>query len=103
MNTSLHMILVIALVASGLVHVVRALAPDAWKIRKPISCNLCMSFWTSLFVSFLFWAMAGWVTIIPAIFNACVYVLAATSICVMLLKVWEFLDRSGALPPDDLD
>jgi hypothetical protein len=40
--------LLLAFAASGLTAILRALAPIRWRIRRPLSCHLCMSFWCSL-------------------------------------------------------
>lgn len=50
--------LTIALAASGLTAVARTLAQDhgraEWLLEKPLSCDLCMSFWSSLVFTFAY-------------------------------------------------
>lgn len=38
----------IALCSVTFTSVIRALVPDAWLLKKPWGCDLCMSVWTSL-------------------------------------------------------
>lgn len=38
----------IGLGASGLTAIVRAVVPQTWLLHKPLSCDLCMSWWSSL-------------------------------------------------------
>lgn len=40
--------LVLGLAAAGLTAVVRAVVPTLWLLHKPLSCDLCMSWWTTL-------------------------------------------------------
>ena len=46
-------ILTLALGAFGLTAVLRALAPLELLLRKPLSCDLCMAFWTATLFSSL--------------------------------------------------
>jgi hypothetical protein len=46
----LELVLLMGLAAAGLVAIARALAPTLWLIHKPLSCDLCMSWWSSLIV-----------------------------------------------------
>lgn len=41
-------ILAVGLIAAGLTQVVRAVVPQQWLLNKPLSCDLCMSWWSSL-------------------------------------------------------
>lgn len=43
----LSTIFVVGLAAAGLTAVVRATAPMALLLRRPVSCDLCMSWWGS--------------------------------------------------------
>jgi hypothetical protein len=40
-------VVLVGLAAAGLTHVVRAAAPMALLLRKPVACDLCMSWWGS--------------------------------------------------------
>jgi hypothetical protein len=60
----------VAFAAYHMIHVVRALGfvPERWKDRKPIVCDLCMSFWAALVIAAVLYllefcsapASAGW-------------------------------------------
>ena len=41
----LSLVLVVGLMSAGLTLVARALAPQLWLLHKPLSCDLCMSWW----------------------------------------------------------
>jgi hypothetical protein len=50
---SLALILVLGLAAAGAVAVVRAVVQEVrpiWLLEKPLSCDLCMSWWASVAV-----------------------------------------------------
>lgn len=47
MNTLL-MALFLGLAAAAAATIVRALVPTLWLLIKPFSCDLCMSWWSSL-------------------------------------------------------
>ena len=40
--------LLVGLFAAGTAMIARALAPTLWLLVKPLSCDLCMSWWGSL-------------------------------------------------------
>lgn len=61
----LTVIVTLALVATGLACLVRALPfwPTAWLYKKPFACPLCMSFWSTLAACFALAArgtFVGW-------------------------------------------
>lgn len=51
--------LTLVLSAFALSKIARALAPKSWLKRKPFSCDLCMSVWSSLIVGVLAWKLQG--------------------------------------------
>jgi hypothetical protein len=40
--------ILVGLFAAGTAQIVRALVPTLWLLVKPLSCDLCMSWWGSL-------------------------------------------------------
>ena len=44
----IELVLLIGLGAAGLTAVIRALAPTLWLLHKPLACDLCMSWWSTL-------------------------------------------------------
>lgn len=44
-------LLAVGFASSGITFVVRAAVPQLWLLAKPFSCDLCMSFWSSLAVT----------------------------------------------------
>lgn len=49
----LSLLFTIGLVAAGTALIVRAVVPQHWLLVKPFSCDLCMSWWSSLVASVL--------------------------------------------------
>ncbi len=45
------------LAAAGIVMIIRAVVPTMWLLHKPFSCDLCMSWWSSVALSM--WAFFG--------------------------------------------
>lgn len=46
---SLHEVIAsVGLGASGVTAIIRAVVPQTWLLHKPLSCDLCMSWWSSL-------------------------------------------------------
>lgn len=41
----------VGLAASGTTAIIRAIAPQSWLLVKPLSCDLCMSWWSSLAIT----------------------------------------------------
>lgn len=65
---SLGLVLIFGLAASGLTAVVRAVVDHArplWLLEKPLSCDLCMSWWASLALV-LAWSLHESLAPIPA-------------------------------------
>jgi hypothetical protein len=54
------------LAASGITAIIRAVAPVPWLLVKPLSCDLCMSWWSSLAVV-LFWSLTEPVSPVAAL------------------------------------
>jgi hypothetical protein len=44
-------VVTVGLAASGVTAIARALAPVTWLLVKPLSCDLCMSWWSSLAIT----------------------------------------------------
>ena len=72
------------LFAAGLAMVVRAVVPTLWLLKKPLSCDLCMSWWGSL----VSWVLGtcnercqtgGWI-------QAPLFIGAAVAVSVLTLK-----------------
>lgn len=38
----------VGIAASGATAIIRAVVPQTWLLHKPLSCDLCMSWWSSL-------------------------------------------------------
>jgi hypothetical protein len=65
---SLALVVVLGLAAAGAVAVVRAVVMDRWPmwmLEKPLSCDLCMSWWASVAVV-LFALVAGRLDLLDA-------------------------------------
>ena len=52
---SLALVLLFGLAASGTTAIIRAIVPVPWLLQKPLSCDLCMSWWASL-ATVLLWS-----------------------------------------------
>lgn len=82
----------IGLAAAGAAQVIRALAPVPLLMRKPLSCDLCMSWWGSfigacvlkhdLLVRGTFWSHDG----VVATFTFFGYAFAALMVSIIVLK-----------------
>lgn len=55
----LRLIVLIALAVVSATSIVRALAPKSWASRKPISCDVCMSFWLVVGACLALWFLEG--------------------------------------------
>lgn len=53
MTPTLEALLVHGAAATGIGMTLRALAPRALRLRKPLSCDLCTAFWSSVLVALL--------------------------------------------------
>lgn len=74
-------ILAVGLIAAGVASVVRAVAPQEWLLHKPLSCDLCMSWWSSF-------VMTAWVHVLekpPFPFLVSV-IFGATMVSIVALK-----------------
>ena len=80
--TLLEFTLSVGLLASGAALIVRAVVPQHWLLVKPWSCDLCMSWWSSLVMG----AAAGFVTDTPPLVAA-VAAVGGTTVSVAALKV----------------
>jgi hypothetical protein len=84
--------LFLGLCAAGATHAARALAPQGWLLHKPLSCDLCMSWWSSWLGVVLLWVGGsfpvggGAIGMIRMIATALAVVLASTGLSVLLLK-----------------
>lgn len=47
----LALVVTVGLAASGTTAIIRAVVPQLWLLRKPLSCDLCMSWWSSLAIT----------------------------------------------------
>jgi hypothetical protein len=86
--------LFLGMCAVGTTHAARALAPQAWLLHKPLSCDLCMSWWSSWLGVVLLGAggtigtggAIGTIGMIRMIATTLAVVLASTGLSVLLLK-----------------
>jgi hypothetical protein len=119
---ALALVLTCGFTAAGLTAVVRALAPLSWQLRKPVSCDLCMSWWCSwlalLNVAYVkviaamgflgAWTPGGLEMQLRLAVPTLPYVFAVTGAALLITKVAIALDaathalRSGGQPPADL-
>lgn len=44
----LALIFAVGMIAAGAALIIRAVVPQPWLLNKPLSCDLCMSFWSSV-------------------------------------------------------
>jgi hypothetical protein len=66
---SLVLAVFFGLAASGITSIIRAVVQEArplWLLEKPLSCDLCMSWWSSLAVV-LFWSLTEPVSPVAAL------------------------------------
>lgn len=92
---TLTAILTLGLFAAGLTLILRAVAPQPWLLHKPLSCDLCMSWWGSVVGALVQLVGAGSgageaaSVSIAAVAPA---VVAAVAVSVLLLKAINRLD-----------
>lgn len=85
-------ILKMGLASAGVAFVARAVAPTSLLLRKPLSCDLCMSWWPS--VAQAMWAISegcGNVSTSQGLFGA-------TAVSVAVLKLTQSVPAGGLLP-----
>lgn len=92
MNTALMLGFAAATVAT----IIRAFVPTLWLLVKPFSCDLCMSWWSSLVLS-----VAVTVQHPMALTDAGLMILAATAVSMLLLKTYSRLSDIGSPPPTE--
>jgi hypothetical protein len=85
--------LLVGLFAAGATMVTRELAPLAWLMVRPLSCDLCMSWWGSWLgvVALLIAQGAAWSWRLVA--EGTLEELAAIAVSLLVLKVLVFLER----------
>lgn len=85
--TLLPLIFTLGLIAAGTTLIVRALVPQLWLLVKPFSCDLCMSWWSSLV------SMIGLMSVQSDLdTTALPAVLGGVAVSVVLLKAVNRLD-----------
>lgn len=87
--------LLLGYAAAGLASIVRALVPTLWLLHKPLSCDLCMSWWCSLALS-----MPLSMTYPMALPTVAIVLLAAVATSIMVLKFNSWLSDIR-LPPSE--
>lgn len=90
----LTLTLAYGLVAFTLTGIVRALPLGRWLGKKPISCDVCMSFWAALFT----WGVGFAVGEEKLAWQAGLHVLAGAGLSIFFLKLSARLWPSA--PPD---
>lgn len=85
--TLLATILAVGLCAAGSALIVRAVVPQLWLMVKPFSCDLCMSWWSSLVASAAIATIDG-----TGILTASVAAVGGTAVSVVALKTANRLD-----------
>lgn len=90
---SLELVLLLALTQIAAISLVRALPwPDEWKRRRPLSCDACMGFWTSVGLSALLAGITNWQT-------ALLHAGPALGLSLLALAWLERLRPSAPPPP----
>jgi hypothetical protein len=85
----LQLIVIAGIAAAGAVNVVRAVVPTLWLLVKPFSCDLCMSWWSSLAVTI------AYATVSPVtVLEAAIAVLGGTALSLILVKLVGVLSES---------
>ena len=79
-------IIATGLAAAGIAHVARAIAPIPWLMRKPLSCDLCMSWWPSLVFGAMWSVEMGSCTV-----DSVMQVFGGVTVSVALLKMTQRL------------
>ncbi len=82
--------LLLGLAAAGVVFVIRAVVMDRWPLlmlSKPLSCDLCMSWWSALAFSLVDW-------------HSVQHLFAGVALSVGIIKAVGRLSEVGALPID---
>jgi hypothetical protein len=82
--------------AAGVAHVVRAIAPIPWLMRKPLSCDLCMSWWTSLAFGVMWSIDMGSCTV-----DGAMQVFGGVGVSVALLKLTQRLGAAEVSLDED--
>lgn len=85
----LQLILIAGIAAAGAVNVVRAVVPTLWLLVKPFSCDLCMSWWSSLALASAV-ALASPLTVL----DWGLATLGGTSLSLILVKLVGVLSES---------
>jgi len=83
----LSMILAVGLCAAGSALIVRSVVPQLWLMVKPFSCDLCMSWWSSIVASVAVATLDG-----AGPLTAGVAAVGGTAVSVLLLKATNRLD-----------
>ena len=85
-------ILTLGLFAAGLALILRAVAPQPWLLHKPLSCDLCMSWWGSVVGAAVRFGGAVGVDSDMSLITVAPAVVAAVAVSVVVLKSINRLD-----------
>lgn len=85
--------LLIGFAAATSAIIVREFVPALWLLRRPFSCDLCMSWWMSVGLYVFDLTRAPW-----PVYNPPLVVLAATLLSIVLLKVVNRLSEVTFAP-----
>lgn len=92
-SLSVELVVALALSLLALILIVRALPWSAeMKRHRPLSCDICMCFWSTLALGVVFGALSNWPT-------AVLHGLPAAGLTLLFLAVLERL-KGPAIPPE---
>lgn len=94
MGELLFGVLILGLAAATVATIVRAFVPPLWLLVKPWSCDLCMSWWSSLVISPIVNSRLA-----PGLPMSLVVVLAAAAVSMLVLKINSKLSDIGIDAP----
>lgn len=95
---TLEVVLMLAAAATGTGMVARALSPRALRLRKPLSCDLCTAFWSSVLVTLVWWVDA-WddcSSVVEILRVLVLAVLGSTSVAALALRLFLRIDPGTA-------
>ena len=99
-------VVLIGLGASALVRIIRALLPATALKVKPWGCDLCMAFWCSAALTFIWWQQLGAVTSSALVLFFVTVLLGATAVATWVLEhAWSVggLLEGRDVPPGPRD
>lgn len=85
--------IVMGLSAAAIALIIRALVPTMWLLHKPFSCDLCMSWWSSVALSM--WAFFGEYGSLSSVST----LLGSVTVSVLALKGSNRLAQEGSTLP----